>query len=159
AGSLPDSSVEQIFVSSPQYTQGDASAFFTLRTSEKEVDIVQAAINRLLGGQLKRIYMTSDLLADAAAGQDKKPAVRAFGFTWDAAELERQRGDEMVNSVALAFGSDEQVSKPDFASRAQVSRLLARAFEDHGLKSAAQQMVLEGLGREEDGRFQWMELK
>ena len=47
AETLPDWSVEQIFLSS-EANEGGASRFFTIRTTEKEQDLVHVTINRLL---------------------------------------------------------------------------------------------------------------
>ncbi len=46
---LQDKSVDQIWLSDPQYTEGEKSKLFTFRTSEKNVDKVKSEINRLLG--------------------------------------------------------------------------------------------------------------
>src|SRR5206468_1161142 len=56
---LPDLSVEQIFISSPDYSEGSKSKLFTVRTSEKDADHVQVEINRYLGDRLKRIELKS----------------------------------------------------------------------------------------------------
>ena len=48
AGHLPDTSVEQIFLSTePSYTQGK-SRYFTVRTTERQRDLVQISLDRLL---------------------------------------------------------------------------------------------------------------
>jgi len=47
ASVLPDWSVEQTFVST-EPNAGGASRFFTIRSTEKEADLVQVAVNRLL---------------------------------------------------------------------------------------------------------------
>lgn len=54
AKTLPDVSVEQIFQGA---LIGDESDLFTVRTSEKAPELVQASIVRLLGDNLKRIKM------------------------------------------------------------------------------------------------------
>ena len=75
--------------------------------------------------------------------------------------------------VSLEFVDDSTSKKPAFASRAQVSIILSRKFKavaeelknNHedamaiSFESAAQQFVLEGLGKENDGRFQWMRMR
>jgi SecD/SecF fusion protein len=62
ASELPDWSVEQAFVST-EPTTGTASRYFTIRTTEKEPQLVQLAVNRLLrkGEQpiLKKITIDS----------------------------------------------------------------------------------------------------
>jgi SecD/SecF fusion protein len=59
---LPDLSVEQIFLSDPDYSQKvngkDASRLFTVRTEEKSPDIVQASITKLLAGRLEQTELT-----------------------------------------------------------------------------------------------------
>ncbi|MDY3558683.1 protein translocase subunit SecD [Gemmata sp. JC673] len=47
AGQLPDVSVEQMFLSGEKYEMGK-SRYFTIRTTEKQRDLVQAALDRLL---------------------------------------------------------------------------------------------------------------
>jgi SecD/SecF fusion protein len=131
---LPDLSVEQIFLSSPEFTEGSKSKLFTLRTSERRVNIVQDEINSLLGDdgpdpdvRLKRIYLSS------------------FHIFPDGRE------------VTLSF-TDPSTGKPAFASRAQVSMQLAKELQAEGLEGASQSFDLQGLGREEEGHFQWMKL-
>jgi SecD/SecF fusion protein len=70
AGELPDVSVEQIFLSAAESNEEDAatSRFFNARTTEREPDLVQATLDRLLRVQengewkdmLKKIRMTYD---------------------------------------------------------------------------------------------------
>jgi SecD/SecF fusion protein len=127
---LPDLSIEQIFVNSPLFSEGGTrSKLFTVRTLNKDVNDVQAAISELLGNKLERTEMSYEL------GPNPKEA-----------------------SVILAF-TDPLTKKPEPASRGQVGTLLAREFNQQGLKNEAQQFLLTGMGKEEDGRFQWMELK
>jgi SecD/SecF fusion protein len=72
AQELPDLSVEQIFLSSEPDT-GNLSRHFTVRTSEKAPELVQASITRLLGKRLKRIEME-----DPKIDKDGKTAELAF---------------------------------------------------------------------------------
>jgi SecD/SecF fusion protein len=60
--------------------------------------------------------------------------------------------------VTMAF-ADPATQRPDYASRGQVGTIMTREFNTRGLTTAAQQFVLEGLGSEKEGRFQWMELQ
>jgi SecD/SecF fusion protein len=53
----------------------------------------------------------------------------------------------------------DQSGQTDFASRAQVGRLLTQEFNNAGLTSVAQDYMLEGLGAEKEGHFQWMDLQ
>jgi SecD/SecF fusion protein len=129
---LPDLSVEQIFISSPEYTVGNKSKLFTLRTSEKDLKLVQDAINRVLAQdsgsdvQLKRINLN---------------------------EFQIQPGNR---EVTLSFTDPNNDNRPAFASRAQVLTLLARELAAHKLEVPAQSLDIVGLGREEEGHFQWM---
>lgn len=59
ASELPDVSVEQIFQG---FAGGDESELFTVRTSEKAPELVQASIVRLLGDELKRIRMSFEVV-------------------------------------------------------------------------------------------------
>lgn len=152
---LPDLSVEQIFISAPDYVDGDKSKLFTVRTAEKNVKVVQDKINKYLveedgGSLLKRVNLAR------------------YEFLPDNKE------------VYLEF-TDPTTKKPTYASRAQVSMLLtnqlkaearklreeanstknqdaAKKLEDEAqrLEAVTQQFSLEGLGKENEGRFQWM---
>ncbi|MCI0457534.1 MAG: protein translocase subunit SecD, partial [Gemmataceae bacterium] len=73
ASRLPDLSVEQIFLSSPEFSEGNKSRFFTIRTSEKAPELVQATIDRLLGDLQKKIELKSYQIED-----DRKAAVLEF---------------------------------------------------------------------------------
>ena len=72
AKQLPDLSVEQIFPSLEENT-GNRTRYFTIRTSEKEPEFVQASIGRLLADHLKRIEM-----ANPEIDKDNKHATLTF---------------------------------------------------------------------------------
>ncbi len=131
---LPDLSVEQRFSSSSEFTEGTRSKLFTVRTSERDVKKVEGVINNLLGKD----------------GPDPNVRLRRI----DLSEFHVRPGGR---EVTLAF-ADPATGKPAFASRAQVNMLLAQKLKDEGLEGAAQSFALEGLGREEEGHFQWMKL-
>src|SRR5439155_9140614 len=61
---LPDLSVEQTIVSDPDLSQGKASKLFTVRTSEKAPELVQASVDRLLGDEQQRILLKEPPLID-----------------------------------------------------------------------------------------------
>jgi SecD/SecF fusion protein len=136
---LPDLSVEQIFISSGAYSEGTRSKLFTLRTSEKDVNKVQDAINEILGPRARTDLNPTDIRLKTIYLASFEPL---------------PGGREM----ALSFTADPDGRHPDFASRAQVSMLLANQLRKQGLESEAQSFTLEGLGREEEGHFQWMRL-
>ncbi len=60
---LPDLSVEQVFVSSEEFSSGNQSRLFTVRTSEKNADEVQRKISEKLGGDLQRVEVGTVTLA------------------------------------------------------------------------------------------------
>jgi SecD/SecF fusion protein len=66
---------------------------------------------------------------------------------------------EPDNKRAILSFSDPSTNEPAYASRSLVSLLLSRQFTNQGLKQAADEFVLEGLGAEKQGHFQWMELQ
>jgi SecD/SecF fusion protein len=122
---LPDLSVEQIFT--PTFSEGNKSSLFTIRTSEKSPELVQASIDRLLGDLQKKITMN---------------------FTYPAGDAKH---------AALEF-TDPSTNLPVYASPAQVSSLLEREFKNRGLEAQAQRFTLVGKGKEEQDRYQKMEL-
>src|SRR5581483_4207321 len=128
ASELPDYSIEQIRLSDPKFTQGEKSAFFTIRTSEKAPELVQASVDRLLGEKLKRIRLKTFTIA--ANNQ----------------------------SATLEFDDPAKPDEATYASPAQVRMLLERELHTKGLGEQANQFALEGRGEGDNGRFQKMEL-
>jgi SecD/SecF fusion protein len=128
ASQLPDWSVEQIFPSNePQ--EGSGSRYFTVRTSEKAPELVQATIGKLLGEHLRRVEMSSYEINPSG-----KRAILHFK---DPAAVP---GTATGNSVA---------------SRGQVAMLLDRAFTQHGIH---QQPVVDDKGVDPKDGTQTMEL-
>ncbi len=125
---LPDLSVEQIFLSSDT-DSGNLSRHFTVRTSEKAPELVQASITRLLGDRLKRIEME-----DPKIDKDGKTAELAF---------KDPSGNQEV------YASPGQVTM-------LLEREFEKSEIDKGI---AQQFDLIGDGKSKDGRFQKMQLK
>jgi SecD/SecF fusion protein len=133
AKQLPDLSVEQIFMGSSEFSQGNQSRIVTVRTSEKASELVELIINRLLDTDLKRIG-----ICRAEVSPNNK-------------------------EIRLDFCDQDAEGKPDgtkptFASPAQVTMLLQRKFQAAGLGNLAQQMTLskqEGT-EEKDGLYQKM---
>jgi SecD/SecF fusion protein len=60
---LPDHSVEQVFVGDREFSEGNASRYFNIRTTEKERDIAELSINRLLKSELQRIVLKKYVIA------------------------------------------------------------------------------------------------
>src|SRR5262249_23852357 len=107
----------------------EKSKLFTVRTSEKDRNKVLESINKLLGSNLHKTDLQS-FEVDAIGRKD----------------------------ATLAF-VEPGTNKPAFASLAQVNLLLSDELEKAGLKQAAQQFTPEGLGKETEGRFQWMHIQ
>jgi SecD/SecF fusion protein len=127
---LPDHSVEQIFVDSPDYSQGNKSRLFTVRTSERERDIVEVTINRLLGDDLQRIV------------------------------LKNYKIEPGNKKVILEFSDPDGKSEKVYASPAQVMMLLQREFKNEDLESIGRQLGLSKYGNEEEkGRYKSMLLE
>ncbi len=59
---LPDQSIEQIFLGDTTFTGGAKSRYFNVRTTEKDANKVQRAINKLLGDDLDSAKMTVEAL-------------------------------------------------------------------------------------------------
>jgi SecD/SecF fusion protein len=70
---LPDLSVDQIFINDPDFSQGDRSKLFTVRTSEKNAEIVQRTINDHLKDLLEKT-----LIKDFQVSDDNKRVVMSF---------------------------------------------------------------------------------
>jgi SecD/SecF fusion protein len=135
ANELPDRSVDLIFVNDPEFSQGKTSKLFVVRTSEQDLDKVQ------------------DVIARDLVDKSVNPPVSLLAKT----ELKDFKIDSDQHAV-LTF-VDPVTNQPSFASRAQVSRVLTSQFQQHGFTADAQDYVLEGLGAEKEGHFQWMDLQ
>jgi SecD/SecF fusion protein len=128
---LPDLSVEQFFLDDPTVSQGRKSKLFNVRTSNKSQDEVRSAVSVLLGKLLART---------------------------DLAKYELEGTGPQSKGATLTF-TNPDTGALDYASRSQVSRLLAIEFHNEGLDNESRTLLLQGLGREKEGRFQWMELQ
>jgi SecD/SecF fusion protein len=73
-------------------------------------------------------------------------------------DLKSYKVDPNNKRVVLEF-ADPIAKDPAFASQAQVGMLLRDELNKVGLESGAQQMVIDGLGKEKEGHFQWMEVQ
>jgi SecD/SecF fusion protein len=161
---LPDLSVEQLFISAPGYTDGRKSKLFTVRTAEKDVKKVSDAINRVIGGDTGTVRLKKILIDTVELLPDNKTISLSF--------------------VDPPRNADDKEKRPVFASRAQVSAELNRVLqgmirnmekkqqaaenEDERKKVDAQLSALKGLsleyeavglGKEKEGRFQFLELR
>jgi SecD/SecF fusion protein len=121
AQQLPDVTVEQIFAGG-QGSSG-STAYFTVRTSEKAVQLVEEAVTRLLGDDLKKIELKEG------------PADNPFNIQPE------------TRSALLEFVSDEGGEKKQaFASPSLVSSLLEQELGNR-------QFTITGMGNERQGHF------
>jgi SecD/SecF fusion protein len=132
ASKLPDLSVEQIFPGSEaDVGNRSRSRFFTVRTTEKAPELVQAEIGRLLGNQLKRIEL--DFNADRDVDREGK-------------------------EVTLRFEDPANKEQEVYASPGQVDMLLKREFAKKDV-DITQAYSLEGRGTNQEGRYRTMALR
>jgi len=137
ASQLPDLSVEQIFLDSDNFSD-NRSKHFTVRTSEKAPELVQASILRLLEER------TDD------KGQPLPKPVQLLKRI----EMDDPKIDKDGKTVTLAF--KDLAGEKTAASPGQVTMLLEREFEKKGI---TQQFDLIGVGKGVDGQFDTMQLK
>jgi SecD/SecF fusion protein len=131
ASTLPDLTVEQIFLSTKHEADPDKSRYFSIRTTEKEPDIVQAVLNRLLQDEkgedlLQKVKMQSTII---------------------------KKGRDYRIQFVEAGGKGEAIS----ASPSFVTTLFARELvQKFGVSSRSELPVtfeLTGEGQMDEGRF------
>jgi SecD/SecF fusion protein len=119
ASHLPDLTVEQIFLSSFREQDPDRSRFFSIRTTEKEPEIVQAALDRLLqeNGKdlLQKVEMKDEPIKKGrdyrirffeSGGQGAPNPISAspsFVTTLFARELQHEFGEKSRENLPLTF--------------------------------------------------------
>lgn len=142
ASRLPDPSVEQIFPSFEKTEVANTSRYFTIRTSEKEPELVQAAIDRLLRTEnneplLKKVYMW--VPPNPFGEQNKSIRLRAY-----------------ASEPPAGFDPASSNLEPEYASPSFVKTLLNRNLAEMfaGEKFPAFDVVGEGPSKE--GRYQVM---
>jgi SecD/SecF fusion protein len=129
ASELPDPSLELTFLDNPKYSAGDQSKIFTVRTSEKSLDLVQAAVSRLLANELKETRVTFEIVGGA---------------------------DEPARTAVLRFTDAE--GNPADASPSRVTALLAQELRQQGLRDMTRELSVKGKGGENEGLYQEMEV-
>jgi SecD/SecF fusion protein len=145
ASELPDVSVQQIFLNDPQYSRGDRSKVFEIRTLERSPQLVQASIGRLLGERPN------------PDSQGQLPTLAQLNMT---SEIDKDGKSAVLNFTTTEAGNGEERRVPGFASPAQVRMLLERQFQQAGLTEAARQFVLRpGEGRQVEGRAEQLVLE
>jgi SecD/SecF fusion protein len=142
ASRLPDISVEQMFLSGETYDQGK-SRYFTIRTTEKQPELVRASLDRLLRDENGKSLMFGATMAFA----DTKIKVKGTD------------GKEQEQAVPVASDGKVELEFSRPTSRSYVQELLDREFrtalrQDSGLEA----FTLAGDGPPVDGRFTKMKL-
>ena len=118
AEELPDLSVEQIFLRTDEGAKEGKSSFFTVRTSEKEPELVQVSIYRLLQEDGKTLQKQVTMLAPLAQVKpdDWAPMWKSEGNK----DVSNAQLPDNVRTIVLTFS--------DFASPGHVSDLLRQQF-------------------------------
>jgi SecD/SecF fusion protein len=128
---IPDWSVEQNFTSD---SSGDTSKFFTIRTTEKEPELVQAAVDRLFRDD---------------AGKSMLPQT----------ELTVTRVPEGKDFVWLLKFTDPATSEPHYVSEAYIRTLLEREFRTAlAGTTVLEPFRLQGSSEAKDGRYSELRL-
>jgi SecD/SecF fusion protein len=153
AQTLPDWSVEQVFLSSEREEDPDTSKYFTVRTVEKEPKLVQTSIDRLLRDKkngwkslLEKIEMDFTIVIPTAA--------QSGGGAEKAAK------DPEVSEAHLTFFDPRDKDKPPkdrrkmFASPSFVSTLLSEKLAAVLHKKPEDvKFSLNGEGKTEESRY------
>ncbi len=146
---LPDYSVEQLFPNFDPGTTADESRFFTVRTSEKEPEVVQATLDRLLrtpSGEplLEKVYMWQDPLTATGTRirfYAQKPPVN---FKPDPVEEQKKSVAEWMKEKGINF---ENLYETTGLERT----LLVSIEQGHAAPDAQQRKTVAGaLGVEPD---------
>jgi len=127
ASQLPDYSVEQIFMASKKFSEGNKSKIITVRTSEKASELVQLIVNQLLKDELRIIEVRNSKITS----------------------------DDKGARIELEF-QDKKTHEDAYASPSQVKMLLQRVLKAEGLKAIVDQIdvVKQEDSKEEEGLFQ-----
>jgi SecD/SecF fusion protein len=156
ASQLPDLSVEQIFVTSddPNLRKGNTeSALFTVRTSEKAPELVQAEITRLLRApDPEHPAETKDLLKKIGLYVDPKSK--------NPYQINDTNTEATLQFIDLAATEAKGEPVPAYASPTQVRALLDREFKALDLDTLTQQFRLEPPpdAKQVNGQFQVLKL-
>lgn len=141
AESLPDVSVEQMFLSGENYGDGK-SRRFTIRTTEKQRGLVQAALDRLL------------------RGSDGRSLLGGATMTVATQEIEIDRDGKKTKITVPAVDKDNKVllsfSQP--TSAAFTTELFLREFKKQNRGIDAKMFAITGVGEPVDGRFTQLKL-
>jgi SecD/SecF fusion protein len=131
---LPDLAVKQIFLSQFREPDSSKSRFFTIETSEKAPELVQASVNRLLTDDQSNALLDQRVLKDWSV--DTEARIATLHFT----------------------NKDE--TEDAFVSPAQVTMLLQRKLRAQDVGYLADHVRMDpvtGHLEEKDGRRSWMQ--
>ncbi|MBY0526842.1 MAG: protein translocase subunit SecD [Gemmataceae bacterium] len=149
AKTLPDWSVEQIFLNTEPNESGQ-SRFFTVRTSEKASDLVQVVVARLLrddtGKNLLKPVEIIDIQAPVGKNDKGEPIYKSLLNDKDVPVAEIKN-----------IGKKTILTFTDYASPGYVKTLLEREFRTNGVQSL-QPFDLNGKDKGKEGRHKEMEL-
>jgi SecD/SecF fusion protein len=154
---VPDRSIEQIFINSTDFSEGDKSRLFTVRTSQRDAAVVQDEINRVLGNKLRRVEIkqfTIDPSNTRATltfvnGETGAPDYASPGQV--SLLLSRELADQGLNIKQFRLEKAPEVKK---VRDSAVLALGPAATKVPGLVTA-----VEPGGEEQDGRFTRMVLE
>lgn len=136
ASSLPDVSVEQMFLSGENYGAGK-SRRFTIRTTEKQRALVQSALDRLL------------------RGSDGKSLLGGATMTVAKQDVEIDRDGKKVKVTVPAVDKENKVlltfDQP--TSVAYTTDLFLREFKKQNRSIDARMFAVTGVGEPVDGRY------
>jgi SecD/SecF fusion protein len=132
---LGDLSIELVYPGLGPHTGG--STLFAVRTTWQSAPGVQAFVNRRLGPNLKRIEMAEAKMDVIDTGEQKGKA----------------------KGATLSFvNPDSKEKEPDYASRAQVTRILRDQFKDKGITVSSFRLDPGPQAKEQDGRYSQLAL-
>jgi SecD/SecF fusion protein len=135
ARKLPDISVEQMFIG--ERPPGGKSAYFTIRTTERQPDLVRASLDRLL------------------RKDNGEPLVASTDMSF-ATRTETRDGKEAT--VADITGSIVELKFDRPMSPSLLREVLDREFNRANASAGTTPFKLEGVGEAENGRFRTMML-
>jgi SecD/SecF fusion protein len=136
AGTLPDWSVEQMFLSGEQYDYGKSQRF-TVRTTEKQRALVQATLDRLL------------------RDQDGKSLLGGATMTVATREIEADRDGKRQKLTVPVVDAENKVllSFDQPTSAAYTAELFLREFKKQNRGIDTRAFAVTGVGEPVDGRY------
>jgi len=147
ASSLPDVSVEQMFLSNEDRPPNGKSRYFTVRTTEKQPELVRASLDRLLRDDNNKSIMSGATMSYAGGSGTTKNA-EGKEIPLPAITIDQAKDKVPTASVVLDF------TRP--TSRAYVQELIEREYRTERL--ADKTASLTPASDPVEGRFTKMKL-